>query len=300
MMKLHIALGANIGDREATMKQALQRLSLRIGSLCAVSSYHETHPVGFESAHLFLNAVAEFDTALAPRQLLEATQEVERELGRTAKSTGGAYADRTIDIDLLLLGDTVVEEPGLVLPHPRMAQRRFVLEPMAEIAPDAVNPVTGMTVREMLARLSPPEVREEHAASAALLDDINALLPQLSESATQLTGGGLQEMLNTEGTRLFTLRDGEGNCCGMATLCRCASPTGVKMWVEDVVVDSRCRGMGYARHLMECLKKEAEQAGAKALLLTSRPSRVAANALYRKSGFEQRTTNVYRYVPKRP
>ena len=130
MPLLYISLGANTGSRAATLRQALEALDRRLGRRVGCSSFYETEPVGFVSPHKFLNAAAAYETELTPRQLLRATQEVERLLGRTSKSRDGRYADRPIDIDLLMLDGVVVSEPDLCLPHPAMAGRRFVLEPL--------------------------------------------------------------------------------------------------------------------------------------------------------------------------
>ena len=148
-MQVYIALGANLGDRDAAMHQAIEALDERIGPLVKCSSFYETAPVDFDSEHLFLNAVALFETALPPMALLEETQAIEREMGRTRKSHNGVHYDRCIDIDLLLLGDTVVTSPRLVLPHPHLHERTFVLQPLAEIAPGLVHPVLKKTMDEL-------------------------------------------------------------------------------------------------------------------------------------------------------
>ena len=293
MPLLYISLGANTGSRAATLCQALEALDRRLGRRVGCSSFYETEPVGFVSPHKFLNAAAAYETELTPRQLLRATQEVERLLGRTSKSRDGRYADRPIDIDLLMLDGVVVSEPDLCLPHPAMAGRRFVLEPLAEIAPAAVHPVEGVTVSELLRRLNRPRISVASLPAPALLAAVNRLLPQLSASARPLDAATLALLLSRPGTHLFTAADELGTVCGMATLCLCSSPTGTKAWLEDVVVDASCRGRGYARALVERATREAARLGAAALCLTSRPARLAANALYVSMGFERRDTNVY-------
>lgn len=293
MPLLYIALGANTGSRAETLRRALEALDRRLGRRVGCSSFYETEPVGFASPHLFLNAAAVYETELDARRLLHLTQEVERHLGRTSKSLDGRYADRPIDIDLLMLGDAVVDEPGLRLPHPAMAARRFVLEPLAEIAPAAVHPVEGVTVSELLRRLNRPRISVASLPAPALLAAVNRLLPQLSASARPLDAATLALLLSRPGTHLFTAADELGTVCGMATLCLCSSPTGTKAWLEDVVVDASCRGRGYARALVERATREAARLGAAALCLTSRPARRAANALYVSMGFERRDTNVY-------
>ena len=133
MPLLYISLGANTGSRAATLRQALEALDRRLGRRVGCSSFYETEPVGFVSPHKFLNAAAAYETELTPRQLLRATQEVERLLGRTSKSRDGRYADRPIDIDILLYGTRRVDTPELKIPHPLMKQRDFVMRPLMEI-----------------------------------------------------------------------------------------------------------------------------------------------------------------------
>ncbi len=164
MTDLYLGLGGNLGDRERSLRRAVEMLTARIGELQRLSAFYETAPWGFRSTRPFLNAVAVLHTEKTPEEVLRVTQGIERELGRRRKSVGGAYADRPIDIDLLLYGDTVAEEdfdiPGghgekahLSLPHPLMHERRFVMVPLAEVAPDVVHPVLRRTFREILAEL---------------------------------------------------------------------------------------------------------------------------------------------------
>jgi 2-amino-4-hydroxy-6-hydroxymethyldihydropteridine diphosphokinase len=141
-----VGLGSNLGDREATIRAALSRLD----GVVAVSALRETDPVGFEDQPRFLNGVAAFETELPPRALLDRLLEVERSLGRTRE--GPRYGPRTIDLDLLVYGELELVEPGLTLPHPRLHERRFALEPLAELAPDLVVPGRG-PVRDLLAGL---------------------------------------------------------------------------------------------------------------------------------------------------
>ncbi len=297
-MSLYIGLGANIGEREATLRQAIRTLGERIGALVGCSSLYETRPVGFTSEHLFLNAVAAFDTPLSTREVLRITQEVERELGRTAKSKDGCYADRPIDIDLLLMDNEVCDEPDLTLPHPRLQERRFVLEPLCELVPDLRHPVMGLTVSDILAQLNRLGIEEIEHADDGLLAALNRLLPQLSASARPLALEALEEMTASPYTHIYIGRDETDEVQAMATLCLCASPTGCKAWVEDVVVDATCRGRGYAKALIAHLQAESVRLGAKSLNLTSRPERQAANNLYQRMGFVPRTTNVYRWSSK--
>ena len=138
MVRAYIGLGSNLGDREATLRRALELLS---GEIVAVSSFRETDPVGYLDQPRFLNAAAALDTELEPRALLDRLLEVERELGRTRE--GPRFGPRTIDLDLLLYGVRAIDEPGLTVPHPRLAERLFVLEPLAELDPDLVVPGHG-------------------------------------------------------------------------------------------------------------------------------------------------------------
>jgi 2-amino-4-hydroxy-6-hydroxymethyldihydropteridine diphosphokinase len=143
----YVGLGANLGEREATVRRAAELIGAR-----RVSSLLETEPWGYLDQPRFLNGVAEVETDEPPSAFLARLLEVERQLGR--RRGGPRYGPRTIDLDLLVFGDAVVDQPGLTIPHPRLAERAFVLEPLAELAPDLVVPGQG-TVRALLARLRP-------------------------------------------------------------------------------------------------------------------------------------------------
>jgi 2-amino-4-hydroxy-6-hydroxymethyldihydropteridine diphosphokinase len=144
-----VALGSNLGERERNLERALAALGRRGVPTLRRSSLYLTEPVGGPPQDDFLNAVAEVATDLAPEELLEACLAVEREMGRVRAERNGP---RLIDLDLLLVGSAVRQGPRLVLPHPRMAERRFVLVPLCEIAPQALHPGLGLTVEEILAR----------------------------------------------------------------------------------------------------------------------------------------------------
>ena len=148
-MKVYLGLGTNLGDKELNLRVALQKIEERIGKIISLSAFYATAPWGFSSEHTFLNAAACVETLLPPLSVLHLTQEIEREIGRTHKSVGGVYSDRVIDIDLLLYGDRVLDTPELKLPHPLMHERRFVMEPLAEIAPDVIHPVLGKTLGDI-------------------------------------------------------------------------------------------------------------------------------------------------------
>jgi len=148
MDRVAIALGSNVGDRRAHLDYAVTALRALLTNV-AVSRYYDTVPVGVSGPQaMFLNAAAVGETALAPRALLEALLAIEQERGRERPYLN---APRTLDLDLILAGERVVEEPGLVLPHPRFRERRFVLEPLAAVAPELRDPVSGRTVAELLA-----------------------------------------------------------------------------------------------------------------------------------------------------
>ena len=150
MAKVYVGLGTNLGDKEQNLKVAVQKIEEQIGKVVSLSAFYATAPWGFSSEHTFLNAAACVETLLPPLSVLHLTQEIEREIGRTHKSVGGVYSDRVIDIDLLLYGDLVLDTPELKLPHPLMHERRFVMGPLAEIAPDLVHPILKKKMRELL------------------------------------------------------------------------------------------------------------------------------------------------------
>lgn len=128
-----MSLGANLGDRKGNIKLAIKQISELIGPVMRQSALIETAPWGFNSANTFINAAVCSETSLSPREVLQATQGIERALGRTTKSIDGQYHDRLIDIDILLYDDLHVNEPDLVIPHPHMNERQFVMQPLSEI-----------------------------------------------------------------------------------------------------------------------------------------------------------------------
>jgi 2-amino-4-hydroxy-6-hydroxymethyldihydropteridine diphosphokinase len=150
MPRIFVGLGSNLGDREENLDRALDLLNGYAPRLVFCSSFYETEPVGVTDQPKFLNAVAEVRSDnLSPRELLDRLLEIERELGRD-RTTEERWGPRTIDLDLLLYGDEVIDEPGLTVPHPRLAERRFVLEPLHELAPELVLP-DGRRIKDLLA-----------------------------------------------------------------------------------------------------------------------------------------------------
>ncbi|HWI16932.1 MAG TPA: 2-amino-4-hydroxy-6-hydroxymethyldihydropteridine diphosphokinase [Vicinamibacterales bacterium] len=149
-IRVAIALGSNLGDREANLAFGLSALPGFITSL-KQSTWHDTEPFGVSPDQpRYLNGVVIGETELTARELLDRLLAIEQEAGRKRPS---AMAPRTLDLDLILYGDKKIEEPGLAVPHPRFRERRFVLEPLAEVAPDWIDPATGRSIRELLSAL---------------------------------------------------------------------------------------------------------------------------------------------------
>jgi 2-amino-4-hydroxy-6-hydroxymethyldihydropteridine diphosphokinase len=147
----YLSLGSNLGDRAANLRAAVGQLEVA-GRLLASSALYETQPVDVPDQPWFLNCVAAIETDMTPKELLQLALQVEALMGRLRMSEKGA---RKIDIDILLFGDRIVDEPGLKVPHPEMHRRRFVLEPLVEISPEVRHPELGKTARELLAALGP-------------------------------------------------------------------------------------------------------------------------------------------------
>jgi len=152
---IYLSLGSNIGDRHSHLQAAIERLAEHVRVL-RISPIYETEPVDYTDQRWFLNLVVEAETTLFPLQLLARIQKIERALGRVR---GIPKGPRTIDIDVLFHGHTIMRTPTLEIPHPRVAERRFVLAPLADLAPHLRHPVTGLTVRQMLDAAPPQSIR---------------------------------------------------------------------------------------------------------------------------------------------
>lgn len=295
---LYLSLGTNLGDRYDNIDRAIFLIKQRLENVTMVAPSIETAPVGFESKNNFLNTVVEVETKKSVEEILHITQSIEQEMGRTQKSVDGQYHDRIIDIDILFYDDIEVHTPQLQLPHPHIAQRLFVLEPLAQVNPDLVHPYYGKTIAQLLAEREccSIDVLSVSEVTPQLCIRINQLLAQLSTSAHTLTVEELTTLCseNNSNTDIYLLRLANNELVGMATLSYCHLITGTKAWIEDVVVDEKERGKGLARILLTHLQAEARNHGVDSLNLTSRPSRKSANHLYRSMGFEPRETNVYK------
>jgi len=159
---VYLSLGSNVGDREIQLRDALGRLAAN-GRVVAISSFYETEPVEFTDQAWFLNCVVALETTETPEQLMMALLQIEQQMGRRRIQKKGP---RAIDIDILLFDEAILDSPALTIPHPAMHQRRFVLEPLAEIAPEVRHPVLEKTIRELLEALPAGQIVRRFIAQA--------------------------------------------------------------------------------------------------------------------------------------
>ncbi len=152
--RVYLGLGSNLGNKERIIKKAIDRIGERVGTVVAVSSFYQTAPWGYQSVHTFCNAAMAVDTELPPEEVLKTVQVIERELGsKEHRKSDGSYVDRLIDIDLLDYDGQILDTYALVLPHPYMHKRSFVMKPLVEIAPQWIHPMLGKTAVEILTGL---------------------------------------------------------------------------------------------------------------------------------------------------
>lgn len=154
MTMLYLLLGGNIGDKERIFSEARTKLNNRVGEIQLESAIYETEPWGFESPDLFWNQALEISTSLSPADVLAATQQIELELGRIRKEN--QYSSRVIDIDILFCGNQIINHENLVIPHPRIQERKFALLPLNEIAPELIHPVFQKSIRQLLDESTDP------------------------------------------------------------------------------------------------------------------------------------------------
>jgi 2-amino-4-hydroxy-6-hydroxymethyldihydropteridine diphosphokinase len=153
MSKVYLGLGTNLGDKEANIETAVQYINELVGEVISQSAHYVTEPWGFDSTNTFINIVLCAETKLSPREVLNLTKQIERQMGRTHKSVNRQYKDRIIDIDILLYDDMILNEADLVIPHPLMTERLFVMQPLAEIAPQLIHPTLHLTIFQLLKSL---------------------------------------------------------------------------------------------------------------------------------------------------
>ena len=148
MIKLYILLGGNLGDKQLIFSEARAMLSQQVGTITNQSAIYETEPWGFESTDIFWNQAIEMSTDLSPEEVLQQTKQIEQALGRIRKAN--QYDSRTIDIDILFYGDQIIELKNLIVPHPRIQERKFALAPLSEINPKLIHPGFQKSIRQLL------------------------------------------------------------------------------------------------------------------------------------------------------
>jgi len=161
-MKVYLGLGSNLGDREKNMLYAIKEIGERVGEVLKISSFYETIPCGFESKNLFLNAAILIESNLAPLDMLQEIHTIEQSAGKHLRSSREEiYQDRPIDIDILFIEDKIYDFKELIIPHPLLQGRDFVLRPLCEIAPEFIHPILKISIKELLSRLERQESNEE-------------------------------------------------------------------------------------------------------------------------------------------
>ncbi|MBX2851960.1 MAG: 2-amino-4-hydroxy-6-hydroxymethyldihydropteridine diphosphokinase [Phycisphaeraceae bacterium] len=163
MADVYLGLGSNLGDREAKLQGALAAIDALPGTAIAnASPIYETSPMGPQDQGAYMNMAAKITTSLAPSALITALQRVESALGRAAPERRQHWGPREIDIDVLLIDGNVIDEPGLTVPHPGLHERWFVLKPLADIAPDLLHPLQGLSIAGLLVQVGEPASQEAH------------------------------------------------------------------------------------------------------------------------------------------
>ena len=150
MARVFLGLCTKLGNKEENIGNAIQYIEELVGNVVSQSALYHTEPWGFESTNTFINAVVAVETSLTVRDVIDATKKIERLMGRTYKSVDRQYKDRIIDIDILFYNDLIINDEDLIIPHPLMHERLFVLQPLSEIAPDYVHPVFHKTIQELM------------------------------------------------------------------------------------------------------------------------------------------------------
>lgn len=153
MTRVYLSIGTNIGNKKEQLEEAISKIGNQVGEVVSRSAFYVTEPWGFESTNTFLNGAVIAETELGAYDVLKATQNIEKGMGRKEKSVNGAYKDRIIDIDILMYGNDIINTDRLTVPHKLMHERAFVLEPLAEIAPDVIIPKINISVKETLVKL---------------------------------------------------------------------------------------------------------------------------------------------------
>jgi 2-amino-4-hydroxy-6-hydroxymethyldihydropteridine diphosphokinase len=150
---MFLGLGSNLGFKKENILNAYSEIEKRIGKIISRSAFYITNPQGFKSKNYFLNSACEVECNINVYSAFVETQFIEKQIGRTSKSKNGIYSDRIIDIDILFADNLIIDTPELTIPHPRLHTRRFVLEPLAEIAPDYIHPIFHKTILQLLSEL---------------------------------------------------------------------------------------------------------------------------------------------------